>query len=76
MAYSVRIERIDTSGVPDGRAVLFEADSELEAVTIATYEVDAHRSAARRIATVFDPRGLLVLAYAGRARDGSDAVRG
>ncbi|WCS24216.1 hypothetical protein LOK46_24230 [Methylobacterium sp. NMS14P] len=74
MAYSVRVEKIGEAGSPCGKVALYEANSEIEAVTIATYEVDAHRSGRQRLATVFDPAGLLVLAYTGPARARVDQV--
>ena len=76
MAYSVSVRQIGSAGTPSGKAVLYEADSKLEAVTIAAYEVDAHRSSKRRIAMIWNPAGHLMLAYTGRARSKSDADRG
>ena len=76
MAYSVRVQRMGVAGIPSGKTVFYEAESEIEAVTIAAYEVDAHRSIERRIATVFNPAGHLMLAYAGRPRNEADADRG
>jgi hypothetical protein len=76
MAYSVRVQQIGSAGTPSGKALIYEADSEMEAVTIAAYEVEAHRSSKRRIAMVWDPAGHLILAYTGRVRGRSDADRG
>ena len=74
MTYSIRVERIDGGGWPGGRSILYEAGSEIEAVTIAAYEVDAHRSGPQRLATVFDAAGQLILAYAGPATARVDGV--
>lgn len=68
MAYSVRVEQVGPAGVPRGKLAVYEATTEMEAITIATYEVDIGRSGPQRIATVFNASGKLVLAYAGRAR--------
>ena len=68
MAYRIQIHQIGKTGVPKARLALYEADTELDAIALATYEVDIGRSAPQRIATMFDPSGLLVLAYVGRAR--------
>ena len=76
MAYNVKVQHIGSAGTPSGKALFYEAESEIEAVTIAAYEVDAYRSIQRRIATVFNPAGHLMLAYAGRPRNEADADRG
>lgn len=68
MAYRIQIDRISKSGFAEGRVASYEADTKLEAIALATYEVDIGRSHPQRIATVFDPSGLLVLAYVGRAQ--------
>lgn len=72
MAYQIRIGQIGKSGVPNGRLTQYEADTEMEAVTLAAYEVDVSRAGPQRVATVSNPSGLLVLAYVGcvRARAG------
>jgi hypothetical protein len=76
MAYSVRVQQIGLEGTPSGKPLLYEADSEIEAVTIAAYEVDAHRSSKRRVAMVWSPAGHLMLTYTGRTKGRSDADRG
>lgn len=68
MAYSVRVEQIGLSGVPRGRALFYETETEMEAITVATYEVSIGGNGPQRVATVFNPAGKLVLAYAGRAK--------
>lgn len=68
MSYKVQVDQISTAGFANGRLALYEAHTKLEAIALATYEVDIGRSLPQRIATVFDPSGLLVLAYIGRAR--------
>ena len=73
MAYSIRIEPVDESGSLKAEAESFEVATEMEAIALATYEVDVGRSRSRRIATVFDDAGGLVLTYAGRA-DGPDGA--
>lgn len=67
MVYRIQINQIGKGGLPAGRLALYEAGTEMEAVAIATYEIDINRPAQPRIATVFDPAGQLVLAYVGRA---------
>lgn len=67
MGYSIRIEQIGAAGTPGVPAASYEVATELEAIALATYEVDAGRSRARRVATVLDGAGVLILTYAGRA---------
>lgn len=73
MAYSIRIEPIGEAGTPKAQAESFEVPTEMEAIALATYEVDVSRFRSRRIATVFDGAGGVVLTYAGRA-DGPDGA--
>lgn len=70
MVYTVTVERLGKAGTPQGPSLRYEAASEREAIAVATYEVDIGRSGPQRVATVFNPAGVLVLAYAGRATGG------
>ncbi len=66
MAYSVRIDRIGSAGIPAGTPRIYHAGDEADAVTIAAYEVDAIKLDGSRIATVTDAAGRLLFTYFGR----------
>ncbi|MCJ2024710.1 hypothetical protein [Methylobacterium sp. J-067] len=66
MVYRIQINQIGKAGVPNRQLTSYEADTEMEAVALAAYEVDITRPAVSRIATVFAPSGALILAYVGR----------
>ena len=68
MAYRIKIQQIGRGGTASGGAVLYEAETEMEAIAVATYEVDIGCSGQQRIATVSTATGQLVLAYVGRMR--------
>lgn len=68
MAYTIKIQQIGAGGTASGGAILYAAETEMEAIALATYEVDVGRSGPQRIATVSTAKGELVLAYVGRAR--------
>lgn len=67
MVYRIHLNQIGKAGVLYRRLTLYEADTEMEAVAVAFYEVDVNSPRDQRIATVFAPSGVLVLAYVGRA---------
>ena len=68
MAYSIKINRVGSCGTLQSCIAHFTAETEIEALTIATYEVDVDEVGLQRTATIFNAAGRLVLAYAGRAR--------
>ena len=67
MAYSVRIDRIGTTGVPRSAPRVYQATDEADAITIATYEVDGSRPDRPRVATVSDASGRMLFTYSRRA---------
>ena len=69
MAYSIKVERVGTEGVPIGPTDLYEAPDEADAITIAAFAVDLNRASERRVATVRDAAGRLIVSYAGRSID-------
>lgn len=74
MGYSVRVERLSPKGTPEGIVAVHVGESEDEAVVLATDRVDLPPSTPRRIASVFDASGDLVLAYYGRRAVMGDRV--
>lgn len=71
MAYTIRIQQVGRGGTTSGRTVLYETETEIEAIALATYEVDIGRSGPQRVATVSTAAGQLVLAYVGRTKVGA-----
>ena len=65
MPYSVRVQRIGDAGTPKGEIGAYEVETEIEAVMIAAARVEAPESRRRRVATVRDATGRLILAYSG-----------
>ena len=67
MAYSVRIDRLGTTGVPRSAPRVYQATDAADAITIAFYEVDGSRPDRPRVATVTDAFGRMLFTYSGRA---------
>lgn len=74
MGYTVRVERLGANGTPQGVVTVYEVEGEAEAVALAADEVDLPPFPPRRIASVFDDAGDLVLAYYGRRTAMGDRV--
>lgn len=68
MTRGARVEQIGEDGLARGKSAVCEAATGMEAITVATDEVDIGRSGPQRAATVLNASGALVLAYAGHAR--------
>ena len=65
MAYSIKINRVGRCGTLQGCIARFTAETEVEALSIAAYEVDVDEVGLQRTATIFNAAGRLILAYAG-----------
>lgn len=74
MSYSIRVERLGENGTPEGVVTFHEVKGEGEAIALATDEVDLRATLPRRIASVFDAAGHLVLTYSGRRAVMADRV--
>ena len=70
MTYSIKVEQIGEAGTPIGAADLYKTDDKANAITIAAFAVDTGDARQRRVATVLDTTGHLIVSYAGRSSDG------
>ena len=70
MSYSVRIDRLDAEGVPNGRPAVEVAASEQEALTLMRRAVELARTLPQAMLfSVYGPGNRLLLSYASGRRD-------